>query len=67
MWPDDGKEFVTGYMCLIDLECELGAACGGNRVYPSIEDLKKCHTCWEECGIAEVRVEGVKVIHEGRY
>ncbi len=53
---------VTGYMCMVDWDWELGNASGGNKVYPSIEDLKRCHTCWEECGIVEVEVRMTKVI-----
>jgi len=63
MWPDNGKNYVIGYMCLIDFECELGAAAGGNRVYSSIEDLKKHHP--SDCGIAEVKIEGIRVVEEG--
>lgn len=55
---------IIGYMCTIDYECELGNAAGGNVVYPSIEDLKKNHHCWEQCGIVEVRVMlGETVVH----
>ena len=58
--PDD--DFIIGYMCAVDFECELGAALGGNTVYPSIEDLKKNHECWEECGIVEVKVQFIREI-----
>lgn len=51
---EDGS--VAGYMCSVDWECELGAASGGNRVFPSVEDLKRNHKCWEGCGIVEVKV-----------
>ena len=63
-WPEDGKDYVIGYMCLIAFECELGAASGGNTVYPSIESLKKNHDCWKGCGIVEVKVDGVRVVAE---
>lgn len=55
----------VGYMCTIDFECELGRAKGGNVIYPSIEDLKANHDCWEECGIVEVEVALRWTIHEG--
>ena len=55
---------ATGYMCMIDFEDELGRAAGGNRVYSSVEDLKKNHDCWESCGIVKVRVEYVSTIVE---
>ena len=57
--PDD-----TGFMCMIDFEDELYCAKGGNKVYPSIEDLKENHDCWQSCGIVEVRVEYVRTIVE---
>lgn len=56
---------ITGYMCAIDFECELGKASGGNTVYPSVDDLKRRHASWEECGIVEVRVDLVKTIVQG--
>ena len=57
----DRKEHgVIGYMCAIDYDYELGRAAGGNTIYPSVEDLKKNHSMWEECGIVEVKVILVK-------
>ena len=58
------KQDETGFMCMIDFEDELYRAKGGNKVYPSIEDLKEDHDCWESCGIVEVRVEYVRTIVE---
>ncbi len=58
---------VTGYMCLTDFECELGGASGGNRVYPSIENLKEYKPCAMECGIVEVRVYGVRIASPTKY
>ena len=55
---------ITGYMCSIDFECELGSASGGNKVYPSIEDLKDHHPMWKECGISKVFVTRTKVVVE---
>lgn len=62
MWAEKGEDFVIGYMDLIDFECELGAAMGGNTVYPSIEDLKEHKGCVESCGIVEVEVRARKII-----
>ena len=53
---------ITGYMCKTDWDYELGNAEDGNHVYPSIEALKKHHTCWEECGIVEVEVRLKRVV-----
>lgn len=58
------REGTVGYMCMIDFEDELYRAAGGNIVYPSIEDLKENHDCWESCGIVEVRVEYVRTVVE---
>jgi hypothetical protein len=57
----DARGVITGYMCLIDYQLELGGAVGGNTVFPSIEDLKRHHDCWEECGIVRVEVRGVAI------
>lgn len=57
----DRKEHgVIGYMCTIDYEYELGRASGGNTIYPTLEDLKKHHSMWNECGVVEVKVIFVK-------
>ncbi len=53
---------VRGYMCAIDWEHEIGNASDGNKVYPSVEALKKHHTMWEECGIVEVEVTVISTI-----
>lgn len=60
-------DFVTGYMDLVDFECELGMASGGNAVYASIEDLRKQHPCVKQCGIVKVKVEAIEVIQETDY
>lgn len=58
------NESVIGYMCGTDFQYELGAASGGNRIYPSVENLKEHQKCWEECGIVEVKVTLNKVVVE---
>jgi hypothetical protein len=55
---------VTGYMCQIDWDHEIGHASDGNKVYPTVEALKREHKSWEDCGIVEVTVTFNKVIHE---
>lgn len=63
-WADEFN-IVTGYMCLTDFECEFGASLYGNTVYPSIKALKTHRpSCAEECGIAEVKVYGVRIVQE---
>ena len=54
-------------MCKVDFECELGAAMGGNLVFPSIEDCRKHRKCVDQCGIVKVRVSGVEVVQEENY
>lgn len=47
-------------MCAVDFQWEVGEAMGGNRIYPSVKDLKDNLTCWKECGIVKVKVTQVK-------
>ena len=56
MEQDDESSGPIGYMCKTDFEYELGCAAGGNRIFPSITDLKKHKSCWETCGIVKVSV-----------
>lgn len=57
-------EPVKGYMCQIAWDHETFDPSDGNRVYASIDDLKKDHTCWEKCGIVQVEVREIAVIHQ---
>ena len=62
----DPSSPVVGYMCLIDFECELGAALGGNVIYPDIEDCMKHRPCTEHCGVVEVEVRARRIVREPR-
>lgn len=62
---EESDGYVVGYMCTTNWEYELGAACGGNRIYPSIEDLKENSKCWKQCGITEVKTKFSKMIAKG--
>jgi hypothetical protein len=55
-WNQEEDGGVVGFMCQTDWEHELGAAVGGNVVYPSAEDLKKHRKCVKQCGIVKVKV-----------
>lgn len=68
MWGEneDGT-IVEGYMCLVDYECELGGASGGNVVYPSLEDIRERRTCISECGIVKVAVVAIEIVQEPNY
>lgn len=70
-WDEDDPELPDdirlGYMCKIDFECELSNASGGNRVFPSVADLKNYHTCVDSCGIVEVEVRMTRVIQEEQF
>ncbi len=57
---------VRGFMCTIDWDYELGEALGGNRIYPSVRDLKDNHATSTECGIVEVEVRIVKTVKKGK-
>ncbi len=55
-----GEEMASkryGYMCKIDYDYEIGSALGGNKIYPSIKDLARHHTCASSCGIVRVSIE----------
>lgn len=58
---------VYGYMCMVDFECELGMASDGNKVYPSLEDLKEYRSCVSQCGIVKVAVVAVEIVQEQDY
>lgn len=59
------REPVEVYMDGICWEHEVGNASGGNRVFPSVADLKKSvqHDT-SECGIAKVRIVFVEWAEE---
>jgi hypothetical protein len=61
---NDGDKHVTGYMCLVDFECEIGLASGGNIVYPSIEECREGRKCVGGCGIVEVEIRATRVVQE---
>lgn len=56
-----------GYMCATDYDHELGVAPWGNGVYPSIEDLRRCRHCVDECGIVKVEVVCVEIIQPSNF
>lgn len=53
---------MRGYMCSIAFDHELGEDPSGTRVYRSLEDLKRDHKCWNECGISVVEITLVNTI-----
>ena len=53
-----------GYMCKIDWDFEFGEALGGNKIYPSLADLKQNHDCWERCGVVKVKISLEETLHE---
>ena len=65
MGEEDSERGVVGFMCKTDWEFEIGQACGGNRIYPSVEDMKECCKCWTGCGIVQVRVVFEAIITQG--
>lgn len=62
--PED--DFVHGFMCLVDFECEIGAAADENKVYPSERALREARLCVEHCGIVEVKVSFVRIVDPGK-
>ncbi len=57
---------VIAYMCQTDWDFELGEACGGTKLYPSVEDLKENRKCVKQCGIVQVKVTLTKLIDPGK-
>ena len=62
---EDDRGFVIGYMDRTDFEYELGAASGGDTVYPSLDDVLAHRKCANECGVVEVEVRFRKLVKEG--
>ncbi|AXQ68936.1 hypothetical protein HOU00_gp189 [Caulobacter phage CcrPW] len=56
------KETRVGFMCMTDFDDELENAAGGNKVYPSMEDLKSNASCWDTCGVVRVTVVREEVV-----
>ena len=63
----DKNGIIVVYMDKVDFDHELGAALGGNEVFPSIEDLKNNKPCTQQCGIVEVEIKLKKVIRESDF
>ena len=55
---------VKVYLDGVDFEHEIGHAADGNKVYPSVVDLKEYNRCWEGCGIVECELVFKKWIVE---
>jgi hypothetical protein len=66
MWGDQNG-VVTGYMDKVDWDYEIGGAAGGNKVFPSIDDLEYCKPCVQSCGIVEVQVKLKRIIKESDF
>lgn len=58
---------VTGFMCKVDWDHELGIALGGNSVFATKADLIANKKCTDECGIVEVEVRLKRVIRESDF
>jgi hypothetical protein len=58
----DEHGVITGYILLVEWQYHLGGTPGGNRIYSSVEDLKRNEEVWEEWGIAKVEVRAVEVV-----
>lgn len=58
----DASGAVRGFMCLIDWQHEIGHASDGNKIYPSLEALKRHHGAWKSCGVVEVTVRAKQIV-----
>jgi hypothetical protein len=56
----DEDYVVRAFMDGVDWQHELGAALGGNRLYPDAKDCKENRPCTRECGIVEVEVRFIR-------
>lgn len=61
---DSENPVVTGYMCLTDFEYELGNASDGNKVFPSVDNLRHHMRCANVCGIVEVEVRFKRLVQD---
>lgn len=61
------ERVITVFMDKVDFDYEVGKAKGGNRVFPSQEDLEKHMPCTKECGVVEVEIRLKRVIRESEF
>lgn len=61
---DEAMGLIIGYMDKVDFDEELGRALDGNRIFPSIEALRKGRPCCTQCGIVEVEIRLSRIIQE---
>jgi hypothetical protein len=61
------ERIVTGFMCKVDWDHELGEALGGNIIYPSQADLVANKKCTDQCGMVEVEIRLKRVIKESDF
>jgi hypothetical protein len=54
--PNKKPKEITVFLDGVDWQHEIGEAVGGNKVYPSIEDLKEYNRCWNGCGIVKCKL-----------
>ena len=58
----ESKTLRRGFMDMVEFQHELGEVLGGNKIYPSVEDLKEYILHWDSCGIVEVEVRMVREV-----
>lgn len=54
------KKTYKMYMCSIVADWEIGDT--DVTLYSSLDDLKRKHKCWKDCGVTEVTVQVKKEI-----
>lgn len=57
---------VKAYMCGTDWNTDLPLGANDVKLYTSLEVFKKTRTCWQECGIVEVKIIKTKTIKKGK-
>lgn len=63
LWAENNRNCEYGYMCKVDFDHELGCALGGNKIYPSLKDLRKHHSEYH-FGSVKVKVSLEEVIRD---
>jgi len=60
------KEVIV-YLDAVDFQHEIGEALGGNKVYPSVKDLKENNRCWDSCGVVKCKITLVDWVEEQNF
>ena len=57
--------YIKGYICGTDWSTELPNGAQDVKLYTSLKTLKRERTCWQECGIVELKITKKRVVKKG--